>query len=449
MGDVYSWGTLSQLFRSKDLNDFVREVSPVSRWLNRVPGYRKNVRFLYDFWVHLRGQPCRFEGMSLGEALEVQGGLSGREQYELLDVIQDYILHMIYGTKATKDCVYASIRSFFLHNRCELPRDKIRFHSDYDPVVQDLSLDEFKAILREANILYRSAFLIKFQAMMGLEELVWFSNNAWPAVEEQLKKGSSYLKSHDRIILHIPKRKGVELPFFTSIERDGREALLTYLKKWRGPIRPGEPIYLNNAGNPLTKDNLGDAWMRCSIQAGVVTPKTPKCAKCGGGTLKKRKRINRKQVTRYFCTECGEYNEATQEYLLNAFRNRYGKGSHEGCRDLTRSLWEKTPAKAWVAEFRLGHPVDVNNYQRLMKKDPEWGEEQFELAAPWLNILSEDPEVVPRREVDQRSNAQDQKIEVLTEQLENYVKLAGVLADRLDQQGKIIQSITDSRELEQ
>lgn len=93
--------------------------------------------------------------------------------------------------------------------------------------------------------------------------------------------------------------------------------------------------------------------------------------------------------------------------------------------------------------------MDVNNYQRLMKKDPEWGEEQFELAAPWLNILSEDPEVVPRREVEQRSNAQDQKIEVLTEQLENYVKLAGVLADRLDQQGKIIQSITDSRELEQ
>lgn len=253
-----------QVVRSDKIDSFV-DISTVSRWLKRVPGYSKNVRFLYNFWLHLREQPSRFEGLSIQDVLKAQGDLSGREQYELLDVLQDYVLHEIYGTKATKNAVYATIRSFFLHNRCELPKDTIRFHSDYDPVIQDLSLDEFKAILREANILYRSAFLIKFQAMMGLEELIWFSNHAWSTVREQLRDGSLYMKSQDRIIVHIPRRKGVERLYFTSIERDGREALLTYLKKWRGPIKPGEAIFVNNNGKPLSRDNLSDSWMRYSL----------------------------------------------------------------------------------------------------------------------------------------------------------------------------------------
>ena len=46
----------------------------------------------------------------------------------------------------------------------------------------------------------------------------------------------------------------------------------------------------------------------------------------------------------------------------------------------------------------MGHVIDPNNYRKIMEKDQVWGEEQFEKAAPWLKIVSEDPEKVPARD---------------------------------------------------
>ena len=376
------------------------EFDEVDKWLRRVPGYENGgAEYAYKFFEWLSAQPGRFQGLDVRSVIDVQADLGGRDRYELLDLLQDWV-QGIHGAKATKEKAYATIRSVFGHNRVELPRDR-RFvlRGDYDPVPMNMLLDEFKAILREANILYRSVFLTKFQGMMGLKEVVWFSNNSWPEVEQQLRDGSLYLGDPERVVVHLPPRKGGG-PYFTSLERDAIEALRLYLRKWRGPVGRGEPIYLNDRGNPLTRENAQKMWNRCCVRAGVIEPKTPDCEACGGPTFKRRKRSGGRHLTWYVCSECGNRRaaEEVEQSLLSSIR--YGKGSHEGCRDLTASRWEKSGVKSWIADFRMGHTarIDPNDYRKIMEKDPVWGEDQFALASPWLNVVSENPEHVSVRD---------------------------------------------------
>jgi len=403
------------------------EYPEVDRWLKRVPSYAERggeyfnngVQYAYRFFEWLRNQHGRFHGLGVSEVIRLQADLRGRERYELLDLAQDFVSEFR-GVKKSKEKVYMTIRSVFLHNRCELPRDKFIIRGDYEPSPMNMSLPEFKALLREANILYRSVFLTKFQAKMGLKEVVWFSNNSWHEVDPQLRKGSLWLHDMDRIILHMPGRKGGK-PYYTSLERDGVKALRLYLKKWRGPVKSREPIYVNANGNPLTVDNVRDMWFICCVKAGIVKPKTPSCDRCGAETFKRRIRRGPEQKTWYICPECGHRRTPTKEDARELARTRYGKGSHEGCRDLVRSRWEKSEVKEWVAEFRMGHNVDPNNYQKIMKNDPAWAEEQFEVASPWLNIVSEDPEHVHVREL--RARARDEVMVVEQRMEERYGKL--------------------------
>ena len=42
----------------------------------------------------------------------------------------------------------------------------------------------------------------------------------------------------------------------------------------------------------------------------------------------------------------------------------------------------------------MGHDIDPNHYNKIMKLHPEWAEEQYAKAEPFLNIVSEDPRKV-------------------------------------------------------
>ena len=91
-------------------------------------------------------------------------------------------------------------------------------------------------------------------------------------------KTDQFLGDYSRFIVHFPLRKGVERPYFTSVERDGIQALQRYLEKWRGRIRDGDPVFLNERGNPLTSDNIVDSWTRYLEKAGIITKWSPKCS---------------------------------------------------------------------------------------------------------------------------------------------------------------------------
>jgi len=95
-------------------------MSPLDRWLSRVseasrPGYR-NILLRFSRQV----------GLSPDELIVKQKNGVGDGRYELLDLLEDYV-NALKGTRSTKHFVYAVIRSFFLHNRCELPRIRSAF----------------------------------------------------------------------------------------------------------------------------------------------------------------------------------------------------------------------------------------------------------------------------------------------------------------------------------
>ena len=64
-----------------------------------------------------------------------------------------------------------------------------------------------------------------------------------------------------------------------------------------------------------------------------------------------------------------------------------------------RTRWEKSPAKAVSAEYLMGHAVDPLEYNKAFR-DPSYVVSEYMRAERWLNIISDDPEVVPRAELE-------------------------------------------------
>ncbi len=63
-----------------------------------------------------------------------------------------------------------------------------------------------------------------------------------------------------------------------------------------------------------------------------------------------------------------------------------GKNLHE-LRDVFRSQWEKSPAKASVAEFLMGHVVDPLEYNKA-HYDRKWVRKEYLNALPMLQLMS-------------------------------------------------------------
>jgi hypothetical protein len=115
--------------------------------------------------------------MSPDELVEFQRGAVGEDRWLLLDLAQRYVLSLE-GRAKYKRRVYASIRSFFLHNRAPLSRDpSFKLRGDYPKVVGRLTVKELRRILDASNRCYRAFFLCAFQGGMGMSEAIWWSNH--------------------------------------------------------------------------------------------------------------------------------------------------------------------------------------------------------------------------------------------------------------------------------
>ena len=87
-------------------------------------------------------------------------------------------------------------------------------------------------------------------------------------------------------------------------------------------------------------------------------------------------------------------------------------------RDLFRTRWEKSPAAAVAAEYFMGHQVDPLEYNKAYR-DENYALEQYVKAEPYLNILSMEPTIVPRVEL-QKTNTE---VEELKQELEQFREL--------------------------
>ena len=186
--------------------------------------------------------------------------------------------------------------------------------------------------------MYRAIFLCIFQGAMDQQRFWEWNKNGLHDVQEQLALGKNPIQ-----IDFIGRKKYRNIkPYFSFLGTDAVNSLKAYMK-----MRPdaGDAIFYNYMGNPVTPNAVYQYWMRHLVKCGY---------------------INR------------DHNEGR--------RKRYGFNPHE-LRDIFRSQWEKSPAKPSAAEHCLGHAGDPLGYEKA-SSDPKWVREQYVLAMPWLNIIS-------------------------------------------------------------
>jgi len=323
-----------------DMQDEKREGwGTVDTWLSRMgKTTARNHRIRFNVWMRWMAEKGGgFAGMAPDELVEYQKNTDNGTRFEILDVVQRYVNDLEDVRLNTKKGYYSTVRSFFAHNRAELPRDPgFIIRSEIEPVEGTLTISEIRDVCLGSKPLYRAIFLSMFQGGMGLAEFEHWNTHGLEQLRAQLDQ--------EIIKIDLPGRKKNRnhRPFYTLIGGDAVDAIRDYMR-----IRPqgGEAIFLNQFEEPVSGKALSVYWIRHLIKAGYIVPSKGK----KGAT-------------------------------------RYGKNPHE-MRDVFRSQWEKGPAKGSVAEFMMGHQVDPLFYNKA-HRDVDWVRREYRSALPMLQIMS-------------------------------------------------------------
>lgn len=319
-------------------------VSCLDRWLGRLnPNTAKRSWYMFRaFMGYLGRNGGVLRKFGPDELVEYQKKAIGEDRYSILDLLQVYLTERD-GRASYKTRIYGCVRSFFLHNRAELPRDRsFKIRSEIPPVVGSLDLDTFKHILLKCNKMYRAIFLAMFQGGMGVEEVLYWSRNGFDSVREQFFKDSNPLR------IDLPGRKFYKniRPYHTYIGRDAIKALRQWVET--RPIVEHPDIFITQFKTPVKYKSIYQYWMWQLRRLGIIGKKGPNKG------------------------------------------NRYGKNPHE-IRDMFRTRWQKSGRAPEVAEFLMGHQIDPLRYNKAMQ-DLSYTCREYRRAEKWLNILSQDPE---------------------------------------------------------
>lgn len=272
-----------------------------------------------------------------------------RRDYQVLDAIQAYVSELDRRV-SYKRLVYSRLKNFFSYNRVALPDDTgFKIVGDRPPVVGGISMAEIIRMLDSCNECYRAYFLCMFQGGMGQNEMNYWNFHGWESLERQLQRGVQPVK----VELPGRKRNRNKKPFYTFIGRDSVDALKVWLRRRPAGLKV---IFANQYGRPVERVHVRQYWTRHLLRLGLI--ERPKDADT---------------------------------------RTRYGKSPHK-LRSRFRTRWRLSGVDVEVAEFFMGHDIDQLGYDKSPWDHADWFEEQYLVAEPWLNIVSEDPERVPIRD---------------------------------------------------
>ncbi|MBM3291921.1 hypothetical protein FJY84_04505 [Candidatus Bathyarchaeota archaeon] len=313
----------------------IEEYLTVNKWLERLSPstQRLNKDSIKRFikWLSIYGG--EFKNYTPDDLIEYQKNANNGNKFNILDYIEKYVSN-VNGTTSYKKNIYNQLRSFFLHNRTELPKDpSFKIRGNREKIQGILKIEEIRDLILSSSLMYQSVFMAMFSAGLGSEELVYWSNNGW----DKLKKD---IENEEKIIsIKLPGRKGRknEAPFFSYLGGDALEKL----NGWAN-IRPinSKSIFIDQHGNPLTKKGLYMYWFRHLNKLG---------------------------------------------YSERQFK-RTGRAPHE-LRDCFRSQWAKSGANSDIAESMMGHVVDPLGYNKAYL-DQDFAKKEYRKALPFLNIFS-------------------------------------------------------------
>ena len=326
----------------------------IERWCSRLqPRTAKVCRCIFeDFLVWLRDNGGAFGGMGADGLVDWQRHHMG--DYALLDVVEDYV-RWKQGTWEYKKKVYGSLRSFFAHNRCELPRDPLfKVQGTRAAVRGSLTIDELRRVLASCNTLYRAMFLVMFQGGLGVEELLYWNRTGYAVMVAGVNGRLTQLR------LELPGRKKLKnkKPYYSYLGRDAIDALRSWLDE--RPRAAGKDVFCTQFNQSISYNSMQMYWLKKLSDLAIIEKK---------------------------------HN--------NDSSNRYGKNLHE-LRDLFKTRWRLTGQDMELADYFMGHDIDEYGYDKSPMVYPDYFEEGYRNAQPWLNILSGDPEKIPRVEVNRQ-----------------------------------------------
>jgi len=307
--------------------------------------------------------------------------------YTMLDLVQGWVGEAE-GRATYKDKLYTVIRSFFLHNRAELPKDKsFRIRGDMAPVRGDLAVEEIRRVVEASNPCMRAVFMSMVMGWMGWDEIDYWSSMGLETTRRKLSTGEYPLK------VDLPGRKSQRnrVPYYTYIGRDAIDALRSWLA-----IRPnkGTHIFMTTFGTPLTYGTARAYWTRKLKRLGIIVPK--------------------------------------ESSFPDPRGVRYGKNLHE-IRDVSRTRARYAVPDGFdidFAEFFMGHSnkVDPLKYDKIMR-DYDWSRDMYLKVEPWLNIITADPQRVDAKEV-RVLQRRITELEGMKEEFENLKTMVKASLDR-------------------
>ncbi len=312
----------------------------MERWRSRLSpsSFQTYISFLNAF--------CSSIGKDKEEFLSWARGSD--DKYEVLDKLQQFVDNLHGRRFRTRQTAYAALRSFLIHNRVQLPQDpSYHIRADTAPVERRLTLEHLHQLIGLATQPMRSMLLVKWMGLMDTECLLQFSHNYAEPVVKALRNKDPILQ------VKLPGRKRSRnlRPFYTFIGKDALTSLEEYFDRIRGCPRKGEPIwmyqYRRTRTRPVTKNGFEMSWLRLLRRSGLVP------------------------------------SEPGERYTV-----RYGFNVHN-TRDLAISVLNTVSGlNPKCIEFWAGHDIDPLGYNQFYSVKPQWVQEQYKLAEPYLNILT-------------------------------------------------------------
>jgi len=327
----------------KHMEAGLEEYRSIRQWLGNLAEstQRINLYAMNTFLSWIAENSEKFGSFSPDDFVEYQRNLPRNNEYEILDVLQEWV-NSGEGRAGTKKRNYATIRGFFNRNRVALPPDpNFLIRSNKERVVSNLTIQEVKEIISNSNLVFKAAFLAIFQGGMDTSSFEYWNKKGYKDLIKQLRNDPEAIK------IDLPGRKKARniTPFFTFIGGDAIDAIQANLK--RRPETDETAILFNKFGKPLNAVNVQTYWRRLLKRRGFIETEE----NGGPGT-------------------------------------RYGKSIHE-LRDVFRTQWQKSQDRPepQAAEFMMGHQIDQLDYNKAFKQ-VEYSRGEYLKALPMLQIMS-------------------------------------------------------------
>jgi hypothetical protein len=317
---------LERLTTSETRNVFGQALEVFCIWSRKTPRELLNMR-REDLKLKTENPDADFRTLELVQQFITKGEYPDRRKGR-----EGKTVKVAETCRARRELYLTAIRSFFAHNRLELPRDKTFRITEADNVPQTetfMDLETARKIIGCLKEPYRSLASAALYGGLGRKEALSL-NRMWPTIEKQLQE------QRDPIRIDFAKRKSNPRPYFMFLPAK-------LLKPHMGKEIPFG-VYTKHSKvkhlRPMNESDLLVAWRYAKKRAGVE-----------------------------------------------------GKQTFHMLRDLLVTSFYRIGADVITAQFLTGHGVDANQYLQITKS-PDRPEKEWKKYQQFLDGERAQPDLL-------------------------------------------------------